>query len=214
MSCSRRTKNRRAGCVAGPESTSVTRGIRAIVAAGSDTTHQGGLLWLVKQVCSYGARPPRWLRGVYRLFFASWVMQQATLFGADRLGALSAVESGGNDKAIGRRGEVSRYQILPVVWKEYARPGMKPHRMSDATEVTLRIMADRVRKFYGIYNRLPTDTEWYGLWNAPAQLLNRRGMSPVVYKRASRFANLVTYQRPAVAEVDPRAGHFLRGPRR
>lgn len=37
------------------------------------------------------------------------------------LAAISAVESGDNDLAVGKRGEVSRYQMLPAVWSRYNR---------------------------------------------------------------------------------------------
>ena len=38
-----------------------------------------------------------------------------------RLFALGMIETGNNDREVGRAGEVSRYQILPVVWRNYSR---------------------------------------------------------------------------------------------
>lgn len=37
------------------------------------------------------------------------------------LAAISAVGSGDNDHLIGKRGEISRYQILPAIWVEHSR---------------------------------------------------------------------------------------------
>lgn len=109
--------------------------------------------------------------------------------------ALSSVESGDNDHARGRAGEVSRYQILPSVWRQYARPGESPRDAQAATRVLLRIMRDRVGRFHRLTGRWPSDWEWYVLWNAPAQVLDRQRVSPRVAPRADRFRNVVMMKR-------------------
>ena len=38
-------------------------------------------------------------------------------FGMDRLSALSMIETGNNDRMVGRAGEISRYQILKREWR-------------------------------------------------------------------------------------------------
>ena len=38
-------------------------------------------------------------------------------FGMDRLSALSQIESGDNDRAVGKAGEISRYQVLKNEWR-------------------------------------------------------------------------------------------------
>ena len=38
-------------------------------------------------------------------------------FGMDRLSALSMLETGNNDRMVGRAGEISRYQILKSEWR-------------------------------------------------------------------------------------------------
>lgn len=98
-----------------------------------------------------------------------------------RMAALSAIESGGNDRAVGRAGEVSRYQVLPRVWRAYA-PGKRPEDPRVSGAVVMRIMRDRAR----IYGPPRSDRDWYVYWNAPAR---RRNPSPVILERADRFTN-------------------------
>ena len=38
-------------------------------------------------------------------------------FGMDRLAALSMIETGNNDRMVGRAGEISRFQILKREWE-------------------------------------------------------------------------------------------------
>lgn len=57
--------------------------------------------------------------------------------------ALAAIESGCNDHALGRAGEVSRYQILPSQWKRFWP--LKPKYYTNpviATEVSRRILSE------------------------------------------------------------------------
>jgi hypothetical protein len=104
--------------------------------------------------------------------------------GMNRWKALSMLESGDNDYAVGRRGEISRFQIRTEYW-----PGGNPHDASDALAVARQIMHPRVEQFEQTHGRLPTNFEFYVLWNAPAEVDH-----PVscVAERARRFANLVS----------------------
>ncbi len=54
------------------------------------------------------------------------------------LAALSSVESSNNDLAVGAAGEVSRYQISPLVWRAYAQPNENPTNANHAKIVALR----------------------------------------------------------------------------
>lgn len=114
--------------------------------------------------------------------------------------ALGQIESGASkptrcaaDWKVGSRREVSRYQILPSVWRKYSdsRDYQDP---SVAWEVTQRILMDRYNQF-----RAATGREWnaqdlYIMWNAPGVYekanWDRRKVSRVVLERAERFANL------------------------
>jgi hypothetical protein len=109
-------------------------------------------------------------------------------FGLDRLAALSMIETGNNDRMIGRAGEISRYQILKTEWRSVTNST----RYTDprtAKAVTLRLIERRVQTFRATFNRNPTNFEFYGLWNAPSQVLERR-VSRTVAERCRRFANL------------------------
>ena len=78
--------------------------------------------------------------------------------------ALSAIESGHRDTAIGRHGEVSRYQMMPYVWRAHAR-GENPRDPEQAGAVAMRVMRSRYRG---------TDpATWYLAWHCPGRL--RRG---------------------------------------
>ena len=107
----------------------------------------------------------------------------------DRWSALSQIESGDNDKAIGRMGEVSRYQILPDVWSAFADESADWENARDALSVAKAAMKKRCMDFEKSFHRKPTDFEFYVLWNAPAQI-DRPGSA--VSERAKRFCNLVT----------------------
>ena len=109
-------------------------------------------------------------------------------FGMDRLAALSMIETGNNDRMIGRAGEISRYQILRREWRSvtnstlYADPETARH-------VTQVVLERRVQSFRTAYNRPPTNFEFYALWNAPTQVLEGR-VSRTVAERCRRYSNL------------------------
>jgi hypothetical protein len=109
--------------------------------------------------------------------------------GMDRWAALSQIESGDNDKAIGKKGEISRYQILPDVWTAFASENANWENPRDALAVAKVAMKKRCADFEQTFHRAPTDFEFYVLWNAPAQI-ERAGS--VVSERAKRFCNLLS----------------------
>ena len=106
----------------------------------------------------------------------------------DRWSALSQVESGDNDHAIGNVGEISRYQIRPDLWRRYAPAKADWTNPTHALAVARQAMQERCVAFARARHRAPTDFEFYILWNAPAQL-NRP--CKAVLARAERFRNLV-----------------------
>ena len=110
------------------------------------------------------------------------------LHAADRWEALSLVESGDNDRAVGPGGEVSRYQMKPETWRRYASTNADWSNPQDALVVAKAIMQERCAVFESSTHRPPTDFEFYVLWNAPAQVL-RPGRT--VSSRAERFCNLI-----------------------
>ena len=101
----------------------------------------------------------------------------------DRWAALSMIESGDDNSAVGPGGEISCFQIQPDLW-----PGGDPQDRPLALVVAQEVMRPRLSEFQQSHKRDATAFEFYVLWNAPQQV-NRP--SAVVTERARRFANLV-----------------------
>jgi hypothetical protein len=116
----------------------------------------------------------------------------------DRWTALAMVESGGDDRAIGRAGEISRYQIRLELW-----PGGNPRDTDVALANARHIMSAREGAFEQSHGRVPDDFEFYVLWNAPAQINHP---DRVVAARARRFVNLVGADRMKRNEWNPPDG--------
>jgi len=126
--------------------------------------------------------------GLKGLFIAIAFAGCISLHAMDRWEALSQIESGDNDHAVGSAGEISRYQVLPDVWREHARSAADWQKPEDALAVAQELMKERCAEFEKSYHRAPNDFEFYVLWNAPAQIAQP---SKVVRERAGRFCNLV-----------------------
>jgi hypothetical protein len=104
-------------------------------------------------------------------------------FAMDRWEALSMIESGNDDHAVGSVGEISRFQIRPELW-----PGGNPHNPQQALSAAQKTMTPRLDRFQRTHKRQPTDFEFYVLWNAPWVVDHP---TAVVKERALRFVNLV-----------------------
>jgi hypothetical protein len=127
-----------------------------------------------------------------------------TVYGMDRWAALSQIESGDNDLAVGQGGEVSRYQIKPALWCSGA-----PSDCNAALENAQHIMQLRLTEFEHRFGRPATDFEFYVLWNAPRQV---EKPSRIVRERAERFANLCMSHEPPAMAPQPAAPQFLGPP--
>lgn len=103
--------------------------------------------------------------------------------------ALSLIESGDRDHAVGKAGEVSRYQIMPFVWREYK--GGNPRNPTDARRVAILILTDRMQEFQAKHRRVPTLVETYALWRSPARAMDLR-LSASVKECGRRFASLAS----------------------
>jgi hypothetical protein len=121
-----------------------------------------------------------------------WLLCPMTSFGMDRLGALSMIETGNNDRMVGRAGEISRYQILKSEWRSVTNSTRYADPVT-AKAVTVQLIERRVQKFRSTYHRTPTNFEFYALWNAPAQVLEGR-ISNRVAERCRRYANLCEWK--------------------
>ena len=113
-------------------------------------------------------------------------------FGMDRLAALSMIETGDDDRMVGRAGEISRYQILKREWRSVTN-STRYWDPAIARAVTEKLIDRRLEQFRDTYHRSPTNFEFYALWNAPAQVLQGR-VSKVVAERCQRYSNLCEWK--------------------
>jgi hypothetical protein len=109
--------------------------------------------------------------------------------------ALGMIETANNDEEIGGAGEVSRYQIMPSVWKRYSSS-----RSYQDPDVSMEVAGQHWATLHAFFkkqtHREPTDFDMYVLWNTrygyyASKGFNPAHLSPVVRDRAQRFANLV-----------------------
>ena len=107
----------------------------------------------------------------------------------DKWSALSMIESGDRDNVKGASGEVSRYGIMPAVWRAATTLPLSASTNRDvAWSVAMKVQSARVVAFARREGRMPTSAEWYRLWNRPARVLNP---TPLELERSKRFENLV-----------------------
>lgn len=128
----------------------------------------------------------------------------ACAFGMDRTAALSMLETGNNDQAVGSAGEISRYQVRKMEWHSVTDSGDYTDSET-ARQVMLKIMDKRIQAFKTRFGRNPTDYEFYALWNAPAQVMEGK-ISHTVAVRCERFANLCARDRKPIQLATVRAG--------
>lgn len=98
------------------------------------------------------------------------------------------------DRLRGASGEVSRFQIMPDVWRRYTR-SRDYENPETAWAVAERIIRDRRQWFLAATGREPSALELYLLWNKPGHFSAARFSSQRVHRqfkeRAERFANLL-----------------------
>ncbi len=106
------------------------------------------------------------------------------------------------DAKIGSRQEVSRFQILPTVWRRYSSSA-EYENPDVAWNVARRILEERRQTFRRATGRECDGVDLYILWNAPGLYQRSRWdrglVSPVVLERAQRFANLLEHDHRALA---------------
>lgn len=113
------------------------------------------------------------------------------------LWALGEVESGSNDRAVGRAGEVSRYQILPGVWRKYSRSRDYGH--ASASPVARRHLAWLGRQYKTYCHREATLIDLACMWQVGFAGYRRHQFSPDLIgisqrDRARRIMNLIASQ--------------------
>jgi hypothetical protein len=119
----------------------------------------------------------------------------SAILDSSRLFALGMIETGNDDRGVGRDGEISRYQIHPVVWKAYSM-SRDYHNPEVALEVARQHWAALSGYFREKTARQPSDFDMYVLWNTRYGFYAAKGFDPQrlprhVSGRAQRFVNLV-----------------------
>lgn len=119
---------------------------------------------------------------------------------APHLKALGMIESAERDGAIGKKGEVSRYQISKAVWLEcggkdtYDVYHWKDHRY--ASQIAYTHMCRLFKELKVALGRVPTNVELYITYNAGLEYMKRRQFnvwrcSARLRDREMRYDNLV-----------------------
>ena len=125
-------------------------------------------------------------------------------FSMDRLSALSMLETGNDDRAVGSAGEISRFQVKKAEWRSVTNSANYCDSET-AGKVMIQLMDKRIHAFHDHFGRQPTDFEFYALWNAPSQALSGH-ISPKVAARCERFANLCERDRRLMQMASAKPG--------
>jgi len=108
------------------------------------------------------------------------------------------------DSKVGSRKEVSRFQILPHIWRQYSK-SPQYQNPDVAWSVTEKILAERHAWFTKATGREWDPVDLYIMWNAPSVYerakWDRRKVSAVVMERAKRFANLMMRDEALLAQA-------------
>jgi hypothetical protein len=108
-------------------------------------------------------------------------------------GAKRATRCAG-DYAVGSAKEISRFQILPSIWRDYSSTP-DYHNPNVAWVVTQKILCDRETEFRRATGRQWDAVDLYLMWNAPGVYRragwDRSKVSRVVLERAQRFERLM-----------------------
>ena len=109
--------------------------------------------------------------------------------------ALGMIETGNDDREIGGAGEISRYQIMPSVWRHYS-DSLNYRNPQVSLTVAKRHWAVLYNNFKQQTHREPTDFDMYVLWNThygyyAGRNFNPARLAPSVRDRAQRYVNLV-----------------------
>lgn len=112
-------------------------------------------------------------------------------------------EASGADRLRGGAGEISRFQILPEVWRAYSRSRDYTNPQV-AWTVAQRILDDRISDFQKATGRSPKPIELYLLWNKPGHFAAKGysvGKVASQYRlKAQRFENLLRHFEAQTAE--------------
>jgi len=130
-------------------------------------------------------------------------MQLRDALGHFESGATTPTRSAADSK-VGSRREVSRYQILPQVWRQYSK-SPQYQNPDVAWTVAEKVLTERHAWFTKATGREWDAVDLYIMWNAPAVYekakWDRRKVSRVVLQRAQRFSNLFMRDETLLAQA-------------
>lgn len=102
-------------------------------------------------------------------------------------------EASAADRVRGGAGEISRFQILPEVWRAYSKSKDYTNPQV-AWTVARRILDDRISDFHKATGRPPKPVELYLLWNKPGHFAAKgysvKKVASHYRLKAQRFENL------------------------
>ena len=113
------------------------------------------------------------IKSLLAILFGSVLAAQA---GLSRLEALSMLETGDRDSAVGGVGEVSRYQMRPGVWKQYSS-SQAYHDPAVARQVAGQHLQFLESNFRRLAGREPSEFDIYVL-ECGTRLLREAGFFP------------------------------------
>jgi hypothetical protein len=133
---------------------------------------------------------------------AAWIVGGPDCAALSIKESLAMIETGATslskgkwDHTRGSSGEISRFQIMPEVWRRYTKSSSWTNP-EVAWSVAEKIISDRVKEFKAKVGRVPDPLEIYLLWNKPGHFAANKYKFYLVDRsyllRARRFANLVT----------------------
>lgn len=125
--------------------------------------------------------------------------------------ALAQLETGLDDKALGKKGEVSRYQMLPSTWKEQDIFPLDKDFFQEsnaASQVAEKHIVKLTNWFKKNTGRNPSPQDLYVMWNTGYTYYLKKGfvfsnVNMKVKERANRYYNLyVKAQENLVAHIN------------
>ncbi len=122
--------------------------------------------------------------------------------------ALAIAESGCDDKAIGRLGERTRWQIMPATWSAYSKVPIRRASVQEAERVARAIWLDEFERSRQFLKRTPTVTEVYLSWRmgypkARRAKFDLRRVNPQLREEAAWFHHLATRRPSDQAALQP-----------
>jgi pimeloyl-CoA synthetase len=128
-------------------------------------------------------------------FTASLIIASLANAQEHNINALAVIESGGNMKAVGAKGERTAWQIMDKTWNCYVQKGERRSSTKDAFNVASRIYAHNYIRYVQATSNRPTHTDVYAMWNLGFVGYKKRGFliercPRITIKAAARYSEI------------------------